>query len=689
MLSIPPSRKLFAFTFFSLLIFAIYSNTFYASWQFDDRPNILNNYHLHINSLKPDKLINTFFTDPRNPEELSDRPYRPVSYVTFAVNWYFGQDHVVGYHVVNTVIHVFNAFFLFLFILNLLKTPNLRNYCPGNPFLIAFFASALWAANPIQTQAVTYIVQRMTQLAALFYLLGMLAYLKARFNARPVRRVAWLTLCLIFYLLGVNSKPNAAMMPMAILLLEMTFFQDLSDGAVKKKIIFFAAAIAGIIILMGSVVFLRGEPVTFFSDLYATRTFTLLERLLTQPRIILFYLSQIFYPLPGRLSIAHDVVMSSSFFNSWTTPASFLIIFGLILFSVCQIQTRPILSFSILFFFLNQAIESSIIPLELIFEHRNYLPSLFLFLPVACAFDYLMAACKHKNRILYFAPIGLLLALLCFFSVGTYIRNHAWKNEISLWMDAATKAPQDARVLNNLAIRMAWGDASHHPLRYDMALQLLETALDKNMPTVYFKADIYGNMALIHFYKKQNHQTGLQFFDKALEIYPDNFKIRRDLVNALINNKSFDEALRHTNVLISKNSENGIHQALKGHILLWKGEYEHALSCFQKAYDLVWDKISVIFNMSVALSLSGRHEKAEALLRRAIKHYPDHIYFYFAAIENSMRSGANNMAAEYKIILFDRFDRGHIMQKLEIYSDNPRYAPISREIIASVILSSN
>jgi hypothetical protein len=80
----------FAFACLALLILVVYSNTFHASWQFDDKPNIIDNYYLHLKDLKPQSLMNTFFTQPTNPWESGNQLYRPIACLTFALNWYFG-----------------------------------------------------------------------------------------------------------------------------------------------------------------------------------------------------------------------------------------------------------------------------------------------------------------------------------------------------------------------------------------------------------------------------------------------------------------------------------------------------------------------------------------------------------------------------------------------------------------------
>ena len=678
------STRFIIFVFLSVTISLIYSNTFHASWHLDDQPNIVNNYYLHLDSLHPEKLVKTFFTDHHNPEQLNERMYRPVACLTFALNWYVGQDNVEGYHIVNTAIHILTAFFLFLFILTLFSTPNLKNNSLGDPVFIAFLASLLWAVNPIQTQAVTYIVQRMAQLAALFYILGLYAYTKARLINTSCERMVWFTSCLVFYLLGVYSKPNAAMMPMAIVLIEMAFFQDISDKKTKKRV-FLAVAIMSISVLsLGIVFFLRGDPFSFL-NLYQERTFTLSERLLTQPMVILFYLSQIFFPVTGRLSIAHDVVLSSSLFEPWTTLPTILIVCLIIIFSVSQIRKRPILSFSILFFFLNHIIESSIIALEIIFEHRNYLPSFFLFLPLACLLNKLIVAHKTKKNAYYALVIFFIISLTTFFSANTFLRNQVWKDDISLWIDAVSKAPNNARASNVLAIKLAWGDNSNHPKRYDMALQLFQDSLGKHLPRGDVKSEIYGNMALIYFHHKNNPQKAFTYFDKAIKISPENLKIRRELVEASIIVRDFESAREQVEILLSKNSENGRYLNLKGHILLWQNHFNDALSCFKKAYPLLTEKSNVLLNSAVALSLAGKYENAEQLLLEAIKHYPDEITFYFAMIENSTRAEEKNKATLYAEEMLKQFDRQQVKVGLVNFTNNPKFAPLGeRPILAAM-----
>ena len=176
-----------------------------------------------------------------------------------------------------------------------------------------------------------------------------------------------------------------------------------------------------------------------------------MQRLMTEPRIVVFYLSQIFYPIISRYSIEHDIAVSTSLLDPWSTLPGIILVLVLIGIGLSQMRKRPILSFAILFFFLNHVIESSIIPLELVFEHRNYLPSLFLFLPVAVAIKWLLDYYKKRNRSLAVILVAFVTILLILLGTGTYTRNRVWLTERTLWEDAAKKAPGSNRPLHNLA----------------------------------------------------------------------------------------------------------------------------------------------------------------------------------------------------------------------------------------------
>jgi tetratricopeptide (TPR) repeat protein len=647
----------------------------------DDRPNIVNNYYLHINDLSVSTLYKTLYTNTHNPTQLKKKMYRPVACLTFALNWYVHQDRVFGYHLVNVAIHSLNAFLLFLVILLLFDTPWMKKH-KRYAFQTAFFVSLLWAAHPIQIQAVTYIVQRMSSLATLFYILGMLCYLKARLGQVAIRRIGWVVFGLVFYILGFFSKENAVMLPASLVLIEILFFQNLSDKKTQKIIFLFLILSCAFTFLLATFLFLNGDPLSFLKG-YGGRSFSFTERILAQPRVVVFYLYQIIFPIPQQFSIAHDVELSASVFKPWTTIPSILLIMALILAAFHQSRKRPLISFTIFFFFINHITESTVIPLEIIFEHRNYLPSLFLFLPVSFYLMLWMQKIKPFRANIYHGVI--LMILVCCLSLSTYVRNKDWENGITLWTAALGKAPENARALNTLAIKLVWSDESRHPRRYDLALELMERSLTQHIPRKTAKADIYSNMALVYFYYKNDPEKAFEMFEKALSIHPGGLKIRRDLASALIISGKYEKALAQTDILIQKNKNNGLYHNLNGLALLWQGNYQKAIDSFATAFNLLSNKGSVVLNSAVALIHLQRYENAEALLQECILRYPDDITFYMALIENHTRSGDMERAAQAADDMVNRFGLIEAESAVERYADNPKYAPLSKKIIAQIV----
>ena len=250
-------RAPFGFALLLILVFLIYSNTFRASWHLDDYSSILYNTRLHINDFQPTSLLRTVFIHDGQGESLS----RPVTHLPLAANWYFGKANVFGYHVVNVLIHFLTACFLFLTVYNILRLPNLRNIYRGKEYFIALLASTLWAINPIQTQAVTYIVQRMASLSTMFYVLSVFFYIKGRTAHAKSRKYSLFLCCFLSFFLALGSKEIAATLPMSLFLIEICFFQDLGEPGIRKAFVW--SFFAGILLLAGiGTIFMGGSPLS-------------------------------------------------------------------------------------------------------------------------------------------------------------------------------------------------------------------------------------------------------------------------------------------------------------------------------------------------------------------------------------------------------------------------------------------
>ena len=438
-------RNIFAFVSLLLLIVITYSNTFDASWHFDDENNILNNKPLHLTELNPQNIKKTFFADWNGSGKL----YRPVACLSIALNYYFGGTGVYGYHLVNLVIHLLSSIFLFVFVYQTLNLPVLEARYGPNSYFIALLSAVLWAINPVQTQAVTYVVQRMTSMAGLFCIMSMYFYLKGRSSAPKFLSGAHYFFSVVCGILAIGSKENAVMLPMVILLYDLFLVQGVTRKNLKRYSFFLLIAIfislALALLLAGPSIF---NPKSLISG-YQNRGFTLPERLLTEPRVVLFYVSLLLYPMPDRLCLEHGITLSTSL----TTPISTIMSIAAILLILCAAAAGakrwPFISFCIIFFFLNHLIEASVFPLELIFEHRNYLPSMLLFVPLSILLSNGIRFFSRK-RVLRGILIIFVILVLIGWGHSTYARNRVWKNDGSLSFDCIEKYPDLARPHHNL-----------------------------------------------------------------------------------------------------------------------------------------------------------------------------------------------------------------------------------------------
>jgi hypothetical protein len=220
-------RNAIALLLFIILGSVIYSNTLKVPFIFDDLSRIKENPYIRMNEFSVDNLVHAAF----NKESSANRPLGNLS---FALNYYFNGLNPKGYHVVNITIHILTAIFLYFLFKSILSIPLLSTRY-GHSDVIAFFAALVWLVSPLQTQSVTYIVQRLNSMAAMFYVLSFLSYVKGRLAGDKRQRWLWFAGSILSCILALASKQNAAMLPFFILLCEWFFFQDLDSKWMKRR----------------------------------------------------------------------------------------------------------------------------------------------------------------------------------------------------------------------------------------------------------------------------------------------------------------------------------------------------------------------------------------------------------------------------------------------------------------------
>jgi protein O-mannosyl-transferase len=390
----PSFRHVIAVGLIAGVALVAYSNTFHVPFHFDDRPNITQNPNVQIKVFTWERL-----------EQLVKNTYqgsiRVFSYFTLALNYYFGGFNVFGYHLVNLLLHIASGIFLYWFLLLTFNLPSLKEKYGSISYKAALFSGLIFISHPIQTESVTYIVQRMASMAGMFYLLSLVLYIKGRLTTgRP--RVLFFGGMVLSYLLGIFSKENVVILPLFVALYEFYFFQklDLSPGG--RKILF---GLVGTLIILGAFgLIIWGERyIDVIIEGYQYRTFTMSERALTQFRVVLYYVTLLIYPHPSRLNLDYDFPISKTMFDPPATLVSIFIVFGLIGYSIWIAKKKPVLSFFILWYFGNLVIESSIIPLEMVFEHRLYLPAVGPF--VLCSLMVIRGVEKLKYKAPFLKPI--------------------------------------------------------------------------------------------------------------------------------------------------------------------------------------------------------------------------------------------------------------------------------------------
>lgn len=390
-----------------------YSNTLDYSFHFDDLHTIVKN---------------TSIRDVKNVEGIWNFNYhsklRFIGFYTFALTYHFVGTDVFLYHAGNIFIHILAALSLYWFVLLLPQIPYQG--------MSAFLCSLIFVAHPIQTQAVTYLCQRFTCLMALFYLLTLCFFIKARGGGNKLLYVFG------FFtgVLAMFTKEEALTLPFAILLLEVLYFKL---SAMKAIIGVAIAGVAGFGMLFFTPSFewrdismnIRQILYPVGSDRAGDPLLTPLVYGLTQPKVILNYLSLIILPI--RQTIDHDV-------KAGTGIAEMVILaLGGVGVVYWVNKTKNVL-FGVLGALLVISVTSTIKPLRnVMFEHRVYLPLAFLLIAVVPT----VLKCSYKKG------VNILLIAGLVFMGWSNVRNEVWKDDLTLWADAVRKSPLKARTHNN------------------------------------------------------------------------------------------------------------------------------------------------------------------------------------------------------------------------------------------------
>jgi len=657
------NRKLSVFVIFTIIAILgtlIYSKTLHSPFIFDDMPNILENPDIRMTDVSVSKIIKA--AKSRGSD-------RPLANISFAINYRLHQYDTFGYHITNLLIHIITAFLVFLVAGQTMALLNQKG------ILIPALAAACWLTNPVHSQSVSYIVQRMNSQAALFYMLSLFLYIKARsvrsddttITARP--RLLF-SASILAGICALGSKQVAGTLPIFIFLYEWYFFQNLDINWLKQKLKWIL--VPGSVFAIIALIYLGASPFEKIISMYDKQSFTMAQRLLTEPRVVLYYLALLFFPHPGRLNLDYSYSLSTSLIDPVATIFSITALAALLTMTIFTAKKHRLLSFAILWFLGNLVVESSFIGLALIFEHRTYLPSIFIFIAVTAI---ILRAIKVR-------PVAVVV--LCIFigisGFWTYQRNNIWKNENTLWPDCLSKAPNNERVYNNLGmIEFNQGkfkkaiplfvkslelapryDDAHKNLAaaysrtgdFSAALVHCEKALAENPGDIttinilgvaylsqgnleqskkYFlqiirndKNFFEAHMNLGIIYERQkNPDMAIEYYTKAVRIHPTSTDARRHLGRLLAMTGDLEAAQPHLQAALKSDPDNPQTHNMLGNIALQKKSFGAAISHYQKALQLSPAYKAAHTNLARALSMNNQPSEAVAAMEKAVILFPN------------------------------------------------------------------
>lgn len=376
-------------------------------------------------------------SDPAITETLDRYPSRFLGMASFGLQYIAFGDSVLAGKAINLTIHLLNGVLLFLVLIRLLSlTEEIQ---PAHRNLTAVAITALWMLHPLQVSTVAYTVQRLTMLSATVTLVAMLPWLAwlAWLQARRPTRPAWLAvLALSLTVPAYYFKENGALLPLLLLLfLPLTGWRPTVPEGKAKHIALAVGILAGLALLGTQ---LPGIWHRHFAGAYTIRDFDVTQRLMTESRVVAFYMSEIFWPLHTRMSLHLDgIAISRSLWTPWTTLPSILLVMGLGAAGLFLLMRRRLAGFGLLFFFFGHLMESTFIGLEIAYEHRNYLPSAGLLIAIAALGARLNLPRKAA------LTIATAIALFCIGNLA--LRAATWSNEETLRASMVQTHPDSSR----------------------------------------------------------------------------------------------------------------------------------------------------------------------------------------------------------------------------------------------------
>jgi len=654
-----PQSHLFAILLLIIVTGIAYHNSFQGAWHFDDELAVTQNLIIKKIEHVPHILRDYYLS-------------RGVLQTTFALNYYFGGLDIFGYHLVNLVLHLLVGILIYFILCHLVSVGNssarsstlldMTNTTRSTgDFLpwryLPLFSALLFAAHPINTESITYILSRSSVLATLFYLLGFFLFIKAiRIGKQDTPKVSAFSpvvkKALLFtgssgaFILGVGTKEIIITLP-AMLLLYLYYFvsEDHNPITFIKHYIrsFLTLISAGV----GYFAYRHLHYGGIISSIPDIRVRGFYVNFLTEMNVIVrYYLRRLFLPI--GLNIDPDFPLTRSFFESGTIFSA-LVLIGSVILAIKIFKRHRVVSFCILWFLITLTPTSSFIPLlDVAAEHRLYLPGMGFSVVLVFIFITFIRHWITNEVAFQKAVVGTLSVIVLLFSIGAISRNTVYRDPHTLWKDTVSKSPHKARPHNNLA------DSYEKIGKLDEAMKeyklIIERINPNYMRAYYGMGNVYKEMGkpkeAIEQYRKalrlnpkfahaQNNlamayeeigmrEEAIEAYKKALKINPNFTKAYNNLAIAYAEKGMVEEALATISNALSKDPGYAIGYVNLGQIYLGTGDYDRAEQALQQAV-----KINSHFGHaygllgSLYLNHLNDHERALSYFRKALDVDPD------------------------------------------------------------------
>jgi tetratricopeptide (TPR) repeat protein len=537
---------------------------------------------IYSNSLKGEFCCDDlpYIVDSESIRNITDIPRIWQTYNTrflvglsFAFNYWLGGMEVWGYHVFNIFLHILAALLVQRFIYLTLKTPVMQTTSSGNhkPEL-AFFAALIFLCHPIQTEGVTYILQRAVSLATIFYLGTLIFYIQARLSGHRLFYImSWLMMITGFFIKEMTVTVIAS-----LIAYEIYFFGKDKTTQWKQlsRLLPFCGGILLLFLIMRQI---KTDAVTQVQYVVSPEFFDW-RYVFTEINVLRTYLRLLLIPI--HQNYLYDYPVANGLFQA-STLFSLAVLTSLLMIAFVWYRSpnSRILSFSIVWFFITTSVEATAV----IFGARNVIYDHWLYLPMV-GYAIFLTFFLHKFFVQQAAFKRVMTGIILLFCTLTYQRNFVWQTEISLWEDVIQKSPRMAGSHFGLA------EAYHHKKIYHKAYDHYQKALvlyqdpsriAQRHDWIYISR-IANNLALIAFIFGQDREM-IQYFQKAISANPSNAAVYRNAGVIYYELHCYEEALTMLKQGIALDSDHPKSYHYQGLIYAAINDHAQAESYLKKA----------------------------------------------------------------------------------------------------------